>query len=158
MTCDLNWEQPFDNRKTQQEYATVLLVLLVLVPLCLITFIYSRIFWSLKNKKAVTNFCSEQLRRKRAEDMKVFKNICAILVAFACCLLPIYVYGILFYFVWKWKMPRQMDQFGFFAHFALYSNAAISSVMCIFCISTYRQGLSKVFKRLNFCSGKKRMI
>ena len=157
-TCDFSWEPKFDNRKTHEQYVTIILAFLVLLPFCVITFTYSRIIWSLKNKGVSMDLPSHILRRKQAENTKVFKNVCAIVVAFACCVLPIYIYGILFYFVWKWKMPCYMDQYGFVAYFALYLNAAISPVICLVCINSYRQGLRKVLKRLNYCQKEKRII
>ena len=154
-TCDFSWEPNFDNHKTQEKYyLTVVLVFLVLIPLCIIIFTYSRIACSLKSKESEFDqlgFSSHHLQRKQVENVKVLKNISAIVVAFACCVLPIYIYGMLFYFVWKWKLPCYMDQFGFFAHFALYSNAAISPVICLICIASYRQELKNVLKLLKLC-------
>ena len=154
-TCDFSWEPNFDNHKTHEKYyLTVVLVFLVLIPFCIIIFTYSRIACSLKSKESEFDqlgFSSHHLQRKQVENVKVLKNISAIVVAFACCVLPIYIYGMLFYFVWKWKLPCYMDQFGFFAHFALYSNAAISPVICLICIASYRQELKNVLKLLKFC-------
>lgn len=149
-TCNFSWAPKFDNRKAHEEYVTVQLVLLVLLPFCVITFTYSRIIWNLRKKEIEEDLTSAFARKRQAENIKVFKNICIIVLAFGCCILPTYIYGILFFYVWKWNMPCYMDQFGFFVHFARYSNAAISPVICLVFIDSYRQGLRDVLKPLHF--------
>ena len=70
--------------------------------------------------------------------------------AFAFRVLLILVYAILFYFVWKWQMPCNMEQLGFAAHFVLYSNAAITPVIYLVLNDRYRKGLKCFIKVLHF--------
>ena len=148
--CDFSWEPKFDNRETQERYVAVVLALVVFIPFCVITFTYSRIIWSLRNSEASRGSGSPtRSSSHRAENIKAFKNICAIVIAFACCVLPLYIFAILFYFVWKWKLPCNMIQVSFVAHFALYSNAAISPVISLVRFDRYRQGLKGIFKTLH---------
>ena len=147
--CFLSWRPEFDPRVASEQYVTVVLVLIIVLPFCIITYLYSRIIWSLRKEQVARYSSSAISRRQRYEEnTKVFKNICAIMIAFAFCVVPEYIYAILFYFVWKWKMPCNMEQFGFAVHFVLYSNAAISPVILYVFNDRYRQGLKDILKQL----------
>lgn len=95
--CTFSWAPKFDNRKAHEQYVTVQLVLIVLVPFCIITYTYSRIIWSLRMREISEDLSSTFARQRQAENIKVFKNVCVIVLAFACCVLPTYIYGILFF-------------------------------------------------------------
>lgn len=138
--CDFRWEPQFDNRQTMERYVAVVLVLIVFLPFCFTIFTYSRILWVLRNS---------EVSQHRAENSRVFKNVCAIMIAFACCVLPIDIFAILFYFVWKWKPPCNMIQFGVFSRFALISNSAISPIISLVRFDRYRQGLKDMFKTVS---------
>lgn len=159
-TCNFSWSPNFDNRKAHEQYVTLALVLLILVPFCVITFTYSSIIWSLRKKEVAEDQSSTFVRQRQAENIKVFKNIFVIVLAFACCVesVPTYIYGILFFYVWKWTLPCSMDQFGFFVHFARYSNAAISPVICLLFIDSYRQGLRNDLKTVHIWCMKRKVI
>ena len=92
------------------------------------------------------------VRQRHKENTKVVKYICAIMVAFSFCILPMFVYGILYYFVWKWKVPCNMDQFGFTAHVVLFSNATFFLVINFVFNGRYRKGLKYVLNTLKFMS------
>ena len=92
------------------------------------------------------------VRQRHKENTKVVKYICAIMVAFSFCILPMLVYGILYYFVWKWKVPCNMDQFGFAAHVVLFSNATFFLVINFVFNGRYRKGLKDVLNTLKFMS------
>lgn len=95
--CTFSWAPKFDNRNAHEQYVTAKLVLIVLMPFCVITFMYSRIIWSLRKKEVAEDISSTFARQRQAENIKVLKNICIIVLAFACCVLPTYIYGILFF-------------------------------------------------------------
>ena len=145
--CTVIWAPDFHPRKAQEHYVMVLLVLLVILPITVLTFVYSRIIWSLRHQK-VKNGKSILQMKKQKENVKVIKNVSAIMIAFAFCVLPIFVYAILYLFVWKWKMPCNMDQFGFAAHFVLFSNAAITPIIYFVFNERYRKGLKDILKQL----------
>ena len=91
------------------------------------------------------------VRQRHKENTKVVKYICAIMVAFSFCILLMFVYGILYFFVWKWQMPCNMEQFGFAAHFVLFSNAALPPVINFVFIGRCRKGLKDVLNILDLC-------
>ena len=95
---------------------------------------------------------SERLR----EDKKVVRMIIAILVAFIVCVMPINVYAILFYFVWDWKIPCGMENFGFSGFFILYSNASINPCIYFTLNDKYRQGLLNNLKAFSFVRKKEK--
>lgn len=147
--CDFSWAPDSVHRRTEQ-YITAVFVLIIVLPFCIITFLYSRIIWSLRKEESTRGVSSTTSRRQRyKENTKVFKNICAIVVAFALCVLPTYIYAMLYYFVWKWKMPCNMKQFGFTVHFVLYSNAAISPVIFYVFNHRYREGLKDILRQFH---------
>lgn len=147
--CTVIWAPSFHPRKAQEHYIIVVFTLLVILPITVLTLVYSRIIWSLRHQN-VKNGKSLLQIKKQKENSKVIKNISAIMIAFAFCILPIFVYGILCVFVWKWKMPCNMDQFGFAAHFVLFSNAAITPIIYFVFNERYRKGLKDVLKQLQF--------
>ena len=146
--CIFDWAPAFDPQKTQEQYIIVIFVLLVLLPFSFLITLYTRIIWILRQKGA--EIVPNHLSKRHEENIKVIKNLCAIMVAFALCVFPIFVYAILFYFVWKWKMPCLMEQLGFAAHFVLYSNAAITPVIYFIYNGRYRKGLKDVLRALFF--------
>ena len=124
--CTVNWAPEFDQKKSQEAHFIVIFVFLIATQACVVTLLYSAIILILRRsrhtrgKSSSRYMMSERLR----EDRKVVRMIIAILVAFIVCVMPINVYAILFYFVWDWKIPCGMENFGFSAFFILYSNIA----------------------------------
>ena len=149
--CKFNWAPAFDPRKAQEQYIIIVFVFIVILPFSIITVLYSLILWSLRKKKGINCFSSEFSRQRHNENTKIFRYIFAIMFSFTICILPVFIYGILFYFVWKWKMPCNMEQFGFAVHFVLFSNAALSPVLTFVFNGRYRKGLKDVLKALNLC-------
>ena len=149
--CKFNWAPAFDPRKAQEQYIIIVFVFIVILPFSIITVLYSLILWSLRTEKVTTCSSSGFLRQRHKENTKIFRYIFAIMIAFAICILPMFIYGILFYFVWKWKMPCNMEQFGFAAHFVLFSNAALTPVINFVFNGRYRKGLKDVLNTLNLC-------
>lgn len=147
--CIFSWAPKFHPKIAQETYIIVVFLLLVVFPFSILTVLYSRIIWTLRQQRNRI-LGSSHLHKVYQENTKVIKNICAIMIAFACCVLPLCLYGILFFFVWKWKMPCNMEQFGFAAHFVLFSNAAITPLIYFVFNDRYRKGLKDVLKRLQF--------
>ena len=138
----------FDQKKSQEVYFIAIFVCLIAIPACVVTLLYSVVILNLKRSRQMRGhgpsryMMSERLR----EDKKVIRMIIAILVAFIVCVMPINVYAILFYFVWDWKIPCGMENFGFCAFFILYSNASINPCIYFTLNDKYRQGLVNILK------------
>ena len=142
----------FDQKKSQEVYFIVISVCLIAIPACVVTLLYSAVILNLTRSRHTRGqgpsryMMSERLR----EDKKVVRMIIAILVAFIVCVMPINIYAILFYFVWDWKIPCGMENFGFCAFFILYSNASINPCIYFTLNDKYRQGLLNILKALPF--------
>ena len=150
--CVFSWEPAFHPQKAQELYMIVIFILVILLPFSVITVLYSRIIWSLRKEGPSSFSC-----RRHKENVKVFKYICAIMIAFAFCILPINIYAILYIFVWKWKMPCRMEQLGFAVHLALFSNAAITPVINLVFNDKHRKGLKDILITLKCCRADTRM-
>ena len=155
--CAINWAPKFDEKKSQGAQFIVTFVCLIAIPACIVTLLYSAVILNLKRSRHTRDqgpsryMNSERLR----DDKKVVRMIIAILVAFIICVMPINVYGVLFYFVWDWKIPCGMENFGFSAFFILYSNASINPCIYFTFNQKYRQGLLTILKRF-LLSGRRR--
>lgn len=145
--CIASWEPAFHPQEAQELYIIIVLVFIVMLPFTIITALYSQIIWSLwKEGLRRASSSSQFSRRRHKENIKVITYICAIIVAFWFCVIPIYVYTILFYFVWKWRMPCGVEQYGFVAHFILFSNAAITPMITFTFNDKYRRALKRFFQ------------
>ena len=138
--------------KAKERFMIVLLVLLML-PFPVLAITYSRIIINIRKERIVNGHSCVCLRKRHKENVKVITNVCAIFFALAVCVLPIYIYGILTVSVWKKEVPCKMRQFGFAAHFILFSNAAVTPLIYFIFNERYRQGLKHILKGLHF--GKK---
>ena len=99
--CAISWSPKFDQKKSQEAHFIVTFICSNAIPACVLIILYSAVILNLKRSRHTRGqgpsrcMTSERLR----EDKKVVRMIIAILVAFIACVMPINVYGILFYFV-----------------------------------------------------------
>ena len=145
--CD--WSPDFGPQEVLEPYMIVLFSFLP-SPFPVLTVIYSQIVLNLR-KERIENGSLSTISRKRNEgNVKAMKNICTIMVAFVFCVLPLYIYGTLCFFVWKLKMPRNIEQLGFAVHFVLFSNSAITPLIYFVFNDRYRKGLIDILRGLRF--------
>ena len=149
--CTPSWAPKYDPKNTQEIYYVILLVCLIAIPACILTSLYSVIIFNLKRSRITTcrGPSNSMTSRRLQEDMKVARNIIAILIAFTVCITPINVFAIMFYFVWDFKIPCGMEGFGFAAHLILYLSALVNP--CIYYIfnDKYRQGILNIFHKVS---------
>ena len=145
--CD--WSLDFGPQKVLEPYMIVLFTLLPL-PFPVLTVIYSRIILNLIKERIENGSLSIISRKRHEENVKVIKNICVIMVPFVFRVLPLYIYGILCLFVWKLKMPCNIEQLGFALHFVLFSNSAITPLIYFVFNGRYRKGLIDILRGLRF--------
>ena len=146
----------FDQKKSQEAYFIVIFVCLIAIPACLVTILYSAVILSLNRSRDTRGEGPSRymMAVRLREDKKVVRMIIAILVAFIVCVMPINIYAILFYFVWDWKIPCGMENFGFSAFFILYSNSSINSCIYFTLNDKYRQGFQNILKAFPFVKKK----
>ena len=150
--CATKWAPKFDQKKSQEAYFIVTFVCLIAIPACIVALLYSAVILNLKRSRHTQGQGRSRymMSERSIEDKKVVRMIFAILVAFIVCVLPINVYGILFYFVWDWKIPCGMENYGFSVFFILYSNASINPCIYFTFNEKYRQGLLTILKAFPF--------
>ena len=148
--CTLSWAPKFDNKKSQEIYFLILLVCLIAIPTCAVIILYSAIILNLKRSRIASKGPSSCLTSRRLrEDTKVVRIIMAILIALVVCVIPLNVCGILFYYVWDWKMPCGIENVVFAAHFILYSNASVNPCIYFILHDRYRRGLRDIVSVLH---------
>ena len=148
--CTFSWAPKFDNRKSQEIYFLILLVCLIAIPTCVVIILYSAIILNLKRSRIASKGPSSCLTSRRLrEDTKVVRIIMAILIALVVCVVPLNVCGILFYYVWDWKMPCGIENVVFAAHFILYSNASVNPCIYFILHDRYRRGLRDIMSVLH---------
>ena len=146
MYCSPKWAPKFDEQSSAETQYVVLLVVFIVVPLCVVTCLYSVIIVNLKRGMARCKALPRSIKARRLqEDAKVVKNVIAILIVFVTCITPINVYAILFYFTWKVKIPCKAENFGFAAHLIFYSNASLNPCIYFIFNDKFRQGLFHIF-------------
>ena len=148
--CNIDWTSYFnDPRKAQEQYVLVTFIFLILLPFPILTVLYCRIIWILRKESGATGILTRILRKRHEENTKVIKNILVIMVVFAFCYLPVCTYGMLYFFVWKWEMPCNMEQLGFAAIFILHCNAALTPLINFVFNDRYRKGLKDFLRVLH---------
>jgi len=148
--CVLSWAPKFDERKSQDIYFLIILICLIVIPTCLVVILYSAIILNLKRSRIASKGPSSCVTSRRLrEDSKVVRMIMAILIGLVVCVIPITVCGILFYYVWDWKMPCGIENVVFAAHFILYSNASVNPCVYFILHDRYRRGLMDILRILH---------
>ena len=157
--CLPSWAPKFDERSSAETEYVILLVVLIVVPLCVVTALYSVIIVNLKRGMARCKALPRSITARRLkEDAKVVNNVIAIIIVFITCIVPLNVYAILFFFTWKWKIPCNAENFGFAAHFIFYSNASLNPYIYFIFNDKFRQGLLHIFQALVPCKGNKKKL
>ena len=137
----------FDNPRVVKINFIVISVILIVIPLIIITALYSLIFRALKRQKPFwKGFASSFMKRRQKENTKIMWKILAIIVLFVICILPIDIIGFLFFFAWHKKIPCGMDHLSFAAKFIFYSNASLNPYVYFLLNERYRRSLRNILK------------
>ena len=146
-----SWEPKFEDRPTQEKYFLFVLIVLSFLPLCVILSLYALIVIELRRTKLNQNGASELRNQRQREDIAIVRRIIIPVFIFVLCLAPITVSAFLFYFVWNWRLPCEIDKLFEAAKFILYSNASLNPCVYIILNERYRQGLKNLFKFVYSC-------
>ncbi|KAL9967696.1 hypothetical protein ACROYT_G025983 [Oculina patagonica] len=150
--CFFSFEPAFDTLRALRINFIILSIVLIAIPLAVITVLYSLILRDLKRKKPIWQKSSSSLlKSRRKENIKIVKNILAIILLFVISVLPLDILGFLFFFVWYKKIPCGMDHLSFAAKFIFYSNASLNPCIYFLLNDRYRQGLRDIFKKSKEC-------
>ena len=142
--CMEDWEPLFDNQSSQEHYTLVLFFSLYLCPLFLLALLYSIIalkVWgrTVPGQTTAVNQVIEMERKK-----KIIKTCLTVVLVFALCWLPFYLYLILNFvgaFNNECSTPEYLAFLGlFFGH----ANSAINPFIYIIYNSDYQKGVKEV--------------
>ena len=147
--CIFSWEPAFDSLQAQRIYFVAISVILIVIPLAVITVLYSLMFRSIIKQRSLWKTVSSFRRQRRIEDTKIIKKILAIIVLFVMCILPIDITGLLHLFAWQEKLPCGIDHWSFAVKFIFYSNASLNPCVYFLLNETYRQSLWNLLKCRN---------
>ena len=96
-----NWTTEANNK-----YNTAMFIVFYLVPVCLLTIIYSTIAWTLKRRQNERRKMSECKRsRDRGSNRKIVRLSIAILAAFIVCIGPLFVCSFIIIFKFHGVLP-----------------------------------------------------
>ncbi|XP_031554602.1 neuropeptide SIFamide receptor-like [Actinia tenebrosa] len=144
MYCTIDWSPLPDAVHTK--YMSILIVLLFLIPLGIITILYSIIFMIVKRRKIPGHQSSDRRQFRHYEKAKtnVLQLSIAVVAVFIISWTPTIVNLLLLMTKWGWRVPCDMIPFRFFALFMNYSNTATNPWIYFVLSANYRQGIRKL--------------
>lgn len=149
--CLIDWQPLARTADAQMPFYVIQFSLLYICPLILIAFLYGCIINKLRESTA--NQCYNKSRRRKASEnyrnRKVTKMCLIAVLVFALCWAPIHIYGLCFYFAWKWTIPCGIEEVTFFVFFVAYSSAAINPCIFFTFNECFRRGLVRVLHCVN---------
>ena len=143
--CTISWAPKFEE-KTEVIYFTILSVVIIFLPLCVILTLYTLILIELRKRKISENNALELRSRRRKEDTAIMKRIVILVLLFSLCITPVIVSGLVFHFTWDSVLPCDMEHLFPVTKFVFYSNASLNPWVYIVLSERYRQGLKELAK------------
>ena len=141
--CELDWGPAFDHVQTNERYFTTTFIIFFLMPLCLLTVMYSVMAVTLKRK---TGFGIHEGGRKEKNRQVMLLSVC-IVGGFALCIIPNVVFIFIRIFVWNWQKPTIcsfLTVIPFLATFMMHSWSAVNPSICFVLINSYRSSLREL--------------
>ncbi|EDO47026.1 predicted protein, partial [Nematostella vectensis] len=146
--CIYSWDVISDGATHQLNYFLGGSIALFFLPLVMLIILYSVIIISLSRRKIPGNNSFRNRRRAAQRSRSVLRMVITVVVVFAICWLPLNVFGYLMMVKWggvEEPPPCFLEDFGFWALFLAYSNAAINPFLYFLFSENYRKGFQAVF-------------
>ena len=146
--CVSDWGPAFDNEETQKRFVTATFIIFVLVPVCLLAIVYGVIAWRLKTQNKETEqrlSCRQRLRDQ--QHKKIIRMSVAIIIAFAVCMFPMFVFTFTVIFLWNWNAPpicALHTEIPFTCLFMLNLWSAVNPCICIIFNKNYRNAFEQI--------------
>ncbi|XP_032243100.1 neuropeptide FF receptor 1 [Nematostella vectensis] len=143
--CYMNWANlaaSLDNKQSQRIYYPVQFVLLYLLPLLVISVLYSGVIWELSRNRQLID--QEQRRIRDKENREVAVMLIVVVLFFAASWAPLNAVAFLIFFTWNWQPPCYIRTFKFVADFLVHSNCAQNSFIYFMFNMRFRRGLKQV--------------
>ena len=140
-----------DFKKSQKIFFMIVFICVIAIPECIVISLYSAIIFSLKRNAIATcqGSSNSMAARRLQEDIKVVRNIIAILIAFCVSTNPFIVVAFMFHFVWDFKIPCNMKVFVFVVHLIFYLHALVNPFIYYIFNDKYRQSFLKIFRQVS---------
>lgn len=142
--CLEEWPAPFDPLKASRTYTVVLFILFYMVPLTIISVLYSCAFCKILNRKVLGNHSSKTQRLYSRSRRKAMKMFVTIVVCFALCWLPNHVTYFLITYndeFYNCGLPRNID---FISLFFSYAISALNPCIYLILNQQYREGAKRL--------------
>ena len=141
-----NWTREINNK-----YIAAMFIVFYLVPVCLLTIIYSTIAWTLKRRQNERRKMSECKRsRDPASNRQIVRLPIAILAAFIVCIGPLFVCSFIIIFKFHGELPPEIgakipNVIVFIINkILLHSWGALNPCVCFAFSENYRTGFKHI--------------
>lgn len=146
--CVSDWGPAFDNEETHNRFVTATFIIFFLVPVCLLAIVYGFIAWRLKAQNKETEqrlSCRQRLRDQQRK--KITRMSVAIIIAFAVCTFPLFVFMFSRIFLWNWKAPpicALVTAIPFTCLFMLHLWSAVNPCICVIFNKNFRNAFKQI--------------
>ena len=145
--CVEEWPAPFDDDKASTDYTIILFVLFYMLPLVIISTLYSCVIYKIWHRKTPGNRSSLTNRLYSRSRRKALKMFIAIVICFALCWLPYHVSFFLISYNENFYCGLPQDLY-FIGSFLSHAISAVNPCIYIMFNKDYRNGV----KRLLSCA------
>ena len=149
--CIESWAPAFDNQEAAQIEFPFFMVCFSLIPLLLLTSLYSAIIVSLYRQKALHHLGTEARQRRAHENRRVTYMLGAVVAVFLIAWTPFNVYRLLMAYVWSVERPCDSRHLIFAGYFLSCTYPAINPLIYFNFNKDYKRGLRAVLRSLVRC-------
>lgn len=142
--CVEEWPAPFDSLKASRSYTIILFLMFYIVPLIIISVLYSCAISKILKRKVLGNRSSKTRRLYSKSRRKALKMFVTIVVCFALCWLPDHVIYFLVTYneeFYNCGVPQNID---FISIFFAYAVGALNPCIYIILNQDYRDGAKRL--------------
>ena len=147
LACERQWNEVFGESLSFETYIMSCIVLFIFIPLVLIAILYIIIYLKLKSQKIPGEQSANAGQQRLQKERNVRKMAIAIVLGFAVCSLPVFVYWLTFLFRDTIIWPNCGDPY--FVHVVRLmatANCAINPCICFIFSGNYRKGLKALLR------------
>jgi len=145
--CVRSWSPAFDPIKAEKVYATLIIVLFIIIPFFLLSFIYLGICIVMVNQKVIGDRSEKRRAIRDRKTKTVIKLAFTIVLASAICYGPYGILLLLLSFKFEY-IPPQSCAWGFWLNVSFilaYSNAAVNPAIYFIYVQNYKKELKSIW-------------
>ena len=144
LVCELRWKEAFGESSSHDHYLVPVLMIFYLIPLVFIAVLYIIIYIKLKSQKIPGEQSANAGQQRQQRERNVLKMAIAIVLGFAVCGLPYFIFWFLLFFT----SDMSFCGFRFFAFLAFFMariSCAMNPCICLIFSRNYRTGVKTLF-------------